>query len=180
MGELAARLVHDDASGEVRDGPRRYLLMRADVFSGALALAAPVHRAAMLDAFARSVALHGADSVAAYLEHLGGDRQALLTTMTGAAADLGWGRWQVSALSDPQPALRVAVTNSPFVQAFEDHPIDLPVCAPIAGMLSALGQACFGTLVRCTETHCVARDGGEACRFEVVARVAGAAPEPQA
>lgn len=167
MGDLADRLVHDPDAGEVRDGPRRYLLMRADVFSGALALVAPEHRAAVLDAFARSVALHGADSVGAYLDALGGDTAALLATMPSAAADLGWGVWRFDPPSS-SPGLVLTVTNSPFVQAFEDHRAEQPVCAPIAGMLSALGQACFGVPVRCVESGCVARDGGHACRFEVV------------
>lgn len=167
MGDLADRLVHDTHAGEVRDGPRRYLLMRADVFSGALALVAPEHRGAVLDAFARSVALHGADSVGAYLDTLGGDTAALLATMPSAAADLGWGVWRFDPPGS-SPGLALTVTNSPFVQAFEDQRAEQPVCAPIAGMLSALGQACFGVPVRCVESGCVARDGGHACRFEVV------------
>ncbi len=178
MGELAARLVHDSDAGEVRDGPRRYLLMRADVFSGALALVAPAHRAAMLNAFAQSVAVHGADSVSAYLDALGGDTTALLATMPATAADLGWGIWRFDPQGDSRH-LALRVTNSPFVQAFEDQRIDSAVCAPIAGMLSALGQACFRVPVRCTETHCVARDGGEACRFEVSPLVSPSAGSSQ-
>ena len=158
MGDLADRLVHDPDAGEVRDGPRRYLLMRADVFSGA---------PAVLDAFARSVALHGADSVSAYLDALGGNTAALLATMPSAAADLGWGVWRFERPAH-SPGLALTVSNSPFVQAFEDQRAEQTVCAPIAGMLSALGQACFGVPVRCVESGCVARDGGHACRFEVV------------
>lgn len=167
MGDLAKRLVHDAQTGEVLDGPRRYLLMRADVFSSAIALVATEHRGAMLAAFARSVALHGADSVNAYLEALGGDRAALLATLPAAAADLGWGMWCFDPLLESPPLLALAVRNSPFVQAFEDHRSEGPVCAPIAGMLAALGQACWGRPVRCVETVCVACDAGESCRFEV-------------
>ncbi len=166
MGYLSQRLVHEAKTGEVLDGPRRYLLMRADVFSGAVALVAPVHRAPMLEAFARSVALHGADSVNAYLEALGGDQAALLAALPAAAADLGWGVWRFDPLNESAPSLGLEVRNSPFVQAFEDQRSDEPVCAPVAGMLTALGQTLWGRPVRCVEAACVARDGGESCRFE--------------
>lgn len=178
MGALADRLEHDATRGEVLDGPRRYLLMRADVFSGAIALVAAPLRAAMLEAFARSVALHGADSVQAYLEALHGDRDALIASMPAAAADLGWGVWRFEPPPAPGDRLALTVDNSPFVQAFEDSPAETAVCAPIAGMLTALGQALWQAPVQVRETCCAARDGGTTCRFEARPRLPVPPPSP--
>lgn len=131
MGALAGRLVFDDASGEVRDGPRRYVLMRADVLMGALARLPVEVRAAMLAALADSVRDNGADSVRAYLAQARGDVDALLSAMPTAAADLGWGAWRFetspsmsmgtpvhaheAAGRAPRPVLSLVVRNSPFV-----------------------------------------------------------------
>lgn len=136
MGALAGRLVFDEACGEVRDGPRRYLLMRADVLMGALARLPMQVRGDMLAALADSVRDNGADSVRAYLAQLGGDGDALLSAMTVAAADLGWGAWRFTGQESvahreaaipaslrqhagqddsAAPLLSLAVRNSPFV-----------------------------------------------------------------
>ncbi|MEO7009398.1 MAG: hypothetical protein ABI156_09640, partial [Caldimonas sp.] len=92
---LHERLEFDIAEGQVLDGPRRYLLMRTDVLAGLFAELAPDARAAALEAFGRSVAAHGLDSLRAYAAEPGVDGEALPRVVEAAAASLGWGRWRI-------------------------------------------------------------------------------------
>lgn len=166
MGTLRDRLEFDPHRGEVRDGPRRYLLMRADVLMGALRRLDGHARALALTALADAVREHGADSLRAYRRGLPDD-DALLAATIAAAADLGWGAWRIER--KPQ-RLMLVVANSPFAAGF--GAAEQPVCAPIAGMLGALAQSTHArgdATVGVEEIACAACGAAE-CRFE--ARIA--------
>jgi len=182
MPALHERLVFDTDRGAVVDGPRRYVLLRADVLMGLFANLEGDARGAALEALHRSVAEHGADSVRAYRQAVGAD--ALPSLMEAAAASLGWGRWRFDAddlaaigstphaAEDPHAAastrrLRLAVTDSPFAA---EAPHAHRSCHAIAGMLEAVGSAVFGTNVDAHETHCAAEGGEAVCRFVVAPR----------
>jgi predicted hydrocarbon binding protein len=157
---LHERLQFDTARGAVLDEQRRYLLLRADVLMGLFdALPAP-QREAALQAFGRSVATHGSDSVRAYAAMPGVDDERLLRTMESAAASLGWGRWQ---LIRNAAGLRLQVDDSPFVAGAATR--GAPLCHAIAGMLQGLAQALRLGDVVARETHCAAEHGGATCRF---------------
>lgn len=160
---LRERLTWEPARGEVRDGPRRYFLMRPDVMMGAVAAMGPSAREGFLDGWAASTFVHGADSLRAYAAATGGDRQALIDATTAAAADLGWGRWHLSFDLPGGDVLRLEVIDSPFVAGWrkaapQDSQPESPtsVCAPIRGMLQALAQAVFEAPAQAFETACAA------------------------
>jgi len=182
MAALHERLVFDTERGAVLDGPRRYVLMRADVLMGLFANLDGDARVAALDAFRRSVAEHGSDSVRVYREAV--VRQALPALMEAAAASLGWGRWRFDAddlavshlHADGDPAaargLRLAVADSPFAAAAPHGGV---ACHAIVGMLEAVGGALFDAPVEAHETHCAAQGGDAVCRFVATPR-ASASP----
>ena len=167
MTRLAGRLAFDRARGEIRDEARRYLMLRADVLMGAMRRMDPLLRRHAQDAFASSVAQHGRDSVTAYLAHLGGDRVRLLDAMQDAAADLGWGRWQLQLSTT---ALQLQVENSPFAMGFGVS--SERVCGPIRGMLQALAELVAGSATSVRELAC-ASQGAAACVFEAALREPG-------
>lgn len=156
---LRARLVWDGARGQVRDGPRRYLLMRPDVLMGTVAAMTPACRVAFLEGWAASTCAQGADSLRAYAASVGGHPQALIEATTAAAADLGWGRWAMR-LDAETGALRLTVTDSPFVAGWHAATggalAPEAVCAPIRGILQALAQALIDAPVQVTEEACAA------------------------
>lgn len=162
---LRERLVWND--GAVHDADRRYLLMRPDVLMGALVRLDGPSRAAFATAWADAARVHGGASLVAYAEAVGRDAGALMEATVAAAADLGWGRWQ---LQRSATGLSLQVTGSPFVagwRAASPHPAEAPVCAPIRGLLAALsGLVLPGPLV-IEETRCAALHGDDTCRFEV-------------
>ena len=161
---LERRLVFDLAAGEVRDAERRYLLMRPDVLMGAFARLDAQGRARALQAFADSAAEHGANSVRAYLAESGAPSDRLLEIIRTSAAALGWGRWVFEAAPG---SLRLTVHNSPFAAGFGHSA--LPVCAPIAGMLSSVAEHALHGPVAVSETDCAAH-GEAACRFVATRR----------
>ncbi len=175
MGALFDRLaLHEEGgalAGELRDGPRRYLLMRPDVLMGTFARLAPEARQAALEALAESAEANAADSLRAYLAALGGDRRALLDTTAASAADLGWGRWSVRVESG---GATLEVENSPFASGWPvgllaDEAAGRPVCAPIRGLLAALATLALDAPVACREVACRAL-GAPRCRFEAFPR----------
>ncbi|MCK9512581.1 MAG: hypothetical protein M0R28_15320 [Pigmentiphaga sp.] len=168
MAELKDRLEHRD--GGIFDGDRRYIIMRADVLMGVLHQLPPEQRPAVLAAMADSVAANGGKSAQAYFEAIGRDPAVLLEVMESSSADLGWGEWRFVAPdgSAPSPAnlsrgLHVEVRNSPF--AAGHGPAEHPVCAPIAGMLRAVGSLLVGGAT-VTEIECAAQ-GHAHCRFRL-------------
>ena len=166
---LKDRLCFDAAAGTVHDGPRRYLLMRPDVLMGMFRRLEPPVRASAMDALAASIQEHGADSLRAYLAHVGGDVDALLDATAQAAADLGWGRWHVGRVGHE---LELAVTDSPFVAGYGVSVT--PVCAPVRGMFAALAALVMGQPVHVQE-HACAATGAAQCAFTARAAQDGAA-----
>jgi uncharacterized protein len=159
---LHERLHFDTARGEVRDGPRRYLLMRADVLMGLFERLPADAREQALQALEASVTENGGDSVRAYLAAAGAD--ALLATMEQSAASLGWGRWRFEIESE---ALRLHVDNSPFAAA-APHAEGARACHAITGMLSAVAAALWGEAAQARETRCACAGpaGARQCTFE--------------
>ena len=181
MAGLRERLLFDSEAGAVRDGPRRYLLMRPDVLMGLFARLDASVRTTALEAFAESAEQQGGDSLRAYFASLGGERDAFLESTAAAAADLGWGRWQFSREAD---ALRLVVAGSPFAQGWPGAQRE-PVCAPIRGLLAAAATLVLGAEakdhgpagVRAEEWACAAA-GHRRCEFVARAGVAGAPGAP--
>ncbi len=89
------RLVFDDAAGELRDGPRRYLLLRPDALMSMFRLLPPDTRELALGALEQAVHEQGSDSARAYLAHGGGDVEMLLATIERTSPQLGWGLWRL-------------------------------------------------------------------------------------
>ena len=169
MGALRDRLTWDEGRGALHDGPRRYLMMRPDVLMGAVAAMDDAARNAWLQAWADSTASHGGGSLKAYAEAVAFDADALMAATVQAAADLGWGAWQLVRDGD---TLSLTVTASPFVdgwQAAATQPATAPVCAPVRGMLQALTALVLrGGPVVVTETDCAAMHAtrhSACCRF---------------
>lgn len=157
---LKDRLAFDALAGTVHDGPRRYLLMRSDVLMGMFRRLPSESREQALQAFAASVAEHGADSIRAYFRQVGEDPQALLAATAQAAADLGWGAWRFAA---GERRLGLSVESSPFAAGHGES--GAPVCAPIAGMLAAVASVATGIECEAVELRCAAC-GAPRCEFE--------------
>lgn len=159
---LHERLQFDTAAGEVRDGPRRYVMLRADVLMGLFARLPPAAAEQALQALQASVAENGGDSVRAYRAAAG--PEALLQTMEQASASLGWGRWHFETQAD---ALHLRVDNSPFAAAAQ-RAEGAAACHAITGMLSAVASALWGEAVQARETRCACSGpaGEHECRFE--------------
>lgn len=155
------RLVWDAATGEIRDGELRYLMIRPDALMGVLRRLPAEMQPAMLQAFAESIHHYGAASARKYRGMGAADAEALLAVIAATAPQLGWGIWR---LSRPAPGrLELEVGNSPF--AAGHGPADGPVCAPIAGMLRAVAGLVLDGPASARELACTAT-GAPHCRFE--------------
>ena len=156
------RLVFDDAAGELRDGPRRYLLLRPDALMTMFRLLPPDSRELALDALEQAVHQQGSDSARAYVAHGGGDVEALLTIIECTAPQLGWGNWRFEA---DEERLRLEVQNSPFAQSF--GPSEQPVCHAVRGMLRGLADLWLGRQTQSVELQCTAQNH-VSCMFEAL------------
>jgi predicted hydrocarbon binding protein len=154
------RLVFDEAAGELRDGPRRYLLLRPEALMTMFRLLPPDTRALALGALEQAVHQQGSDSARAYLAHGGGDVDMLLAIIERTAPQLGWGSWRFEADGD---TLRLEVHNSPFAHAF--GPSEQPVCHAVKGMLRGLADLWLGGPAQSVELQCAAQHHA-ACTFE--------------
>ena len=153
---------HGDV-GEIRDGTIRYMMIRPDALMGIFTRLSPPARMEALEAFAASIAENGAKSARAYQAMGADDARKLLDVIAATAPQLGWGIWSFTAVSET--ALTLEVANSPFVVGF--GPSEHPVCAPIRGMLTAVGAMVLGGSVTVAEVTCAAVTGAEPCRFQV-------------
>ncbi|KRW95245.1 4-vinyl reductase [Paracoccus sp. MKU1] len=156
------RLHHDHETGQLSDGPIRYLIMRPDALMGMFDRLPTSARAEALAALAGSVAEFGGRSVTAYLQARPGNFEALLRVIEQISADLGWGLWRFQAGQDGNYGL--TVRNSPFAAGIA-QPASQPACAPIQGMLTAIAAQIFGNGGKVIETHCAACHGGDTCHF---------------
>lgn len=156
-----ARLAYDHAAGEYRDGALRYMLIRPEALMGLIAELPEAARPAAFEAFARALHRVGGGSARTYRAAGAATPEALLATIAATAPQLGWGRWEIAR---DGAGLTVTVRNSPF--AAGAGPAPGPVCAPIRGMLRAVGEMALGTPVVTEETECAAA-GAPCCRFAV-------------
>ncbi len=156
------RLHFDSARGEYRDGAIRYLMLRPDALMGIFAELPEPMRPALLAAMARSITRAGGQSARAYQAAGAADPVTLARTIEVTAPELGWGVW---SLTLTPAALDLTVANSPF--AAGHGPAATPVCAPILGMLGAIGPMILGHPIQAAETECAAVTGGDRCRFYV-------------
>jgi uncharacterized protein len=162
---LRERLVWTE-DGSVRDGEIRYLLMRTDSLMQLFKRLAPAARLEALQAFAESLAENGRKSLEVRMRRLNLSREQLYDDLArSSATQLGWGLWTFRRSASH--SFEVDVTNSPFADGFglSDH----PVCFPIKGMLSAMGELVLGSAVDVEETACVA-SSSECCKFVVTRR----------
>ncbi len=153
-----ARLVWDADSGEIRDGAVRYMLIRPDALMSVFTRLDPETRRTTLAAFGEAVHEFGARSAATYAR---ASAEPLIAIVARTAPDLGWGRWSVDA---GENGTVITVENSPFARGVGTS--QDAVCAPIAGMVSAVLGIMNGTPVPVRETDCAAMTPGSACRFE--------------
>ncbi len=165
MPSFRGRLAFDAERGEYRDGGIRYMMIRPDALMGMVAELPEAMRPHALEAFARSICRFGGHSARTYREAGADD---LLRTIEETAPQLGWGRWTLTRTED---GLALSVENSPFATGAGST--SNPVCAPIRGMLTAVGEMTLGE-VTVTETACAAT--GAACCCFTVCRAAPPAP----
>ena len=159
---LYDRLSRDPALGELRDGNTRLFLMRADAFMDAFARLDADARYTMFSAFAQSIAEHSGQSAKNYRHELGpAAREIFLNAAVNLAADMGWGAWKFGPHTPGEMTLEVA--NSPFAEGYGTS--DCAVCAPVLGLIEALGGIVFSVDPVCAETACAAETGGDVCRF---------------
>ena len=165
---LHERLHFDVARGEIRDGPRRYVVLRADVLMGLFDRLPATERQQALQALGASVQRFGGDSVRAYLSETGSG--GLLQRMEEASASLGWGRWRLEARAD---GLLLTVDNSPFAAATQST--SGRACHAITGMLSAIASALWDEDVAARELCCACEEprSDRRCVFEAHRRPAG-------
>lgn len=154
------RLHYDAAAGTYHDNGMRYIFMKPEAFMG-IALELPQdHRPAVFAAMVRAVILNGGKSAQAYRAAGASDPQVLLSVIRETAGQLGWGRWETQLTPN---TLVVTVWNSPFAAGY--GPSEVPVCAPITGMLTAVSGMIFEAPTVVHERACAAM-GADACLFE--------------
>lgn len=161
LGQFTDRLQWDAEKGALKDGPVRYVLIRADALMGLFRNLPGIQRREALNALKCSVNKFGGRSARRYDNERGADDPDVLTLVAAGASQLGWGRWTVDRDGN-RP--RVIVEDSPFAEAFGDA--GEPVCAPISGMLQAAATIAFGHPVSAQEIHCAAADA-KVCVFEL-------------
>ena len=148
----------------MRDGAIRYLMMRPDALMGMFARLSPAAMTEALAALTASLAENGGKSVKAYRESGAVDPQAMMQVIAATSAELGWGLWSFAGQGGD--AIEVTVVNSPFAEGIGRA--EVPVCAAISGILTAIGPLLLGCdAVRVTEVSCHAVDAGGACRFVI-------------
>lgn len=159
-------IVHDAQNGEIRDGPIRYLMLRADVLMGIVSELPPDQSAAWLQAMERSAFLHARDSFQQYRSSGRFDGDDFLVRSADVAATLGWGKWTVTDLGGGSRLIRVR--GSPFAAGHGSA--SHPVCAPISGVLRAIALVGYGQDAEVRERTCAAQGLGGECVFELRAR----------
>lgn len=161
MTNFRERLIYDAEHGEYRDGDIRYMMIRPDALMGMIAELPKDVRPLALEAFVRAIHRFGQRSARSYQAAGAADAAALLRVIEQTAPQLGWGCWRLERALD---GLTLTVENSPFATGAGRSPY--PVCAPIRGMLAAVGELAMGEPVAVSETACVAI-GAPSCRFSV-------------
>lgn len=157
------RLEFNAEQGTYHDGDMRYMFIKPEALMGILHALPAEQRPAVLSAMADSVFVAGGKSAQTYQAQGAEAAQKLLAVIQETSGQLGWGKWSL-ALTETE--LTVHVKNSPFASGH--GPSEVPVCAPIVGMLRAVSQIIFGTPTTVSETTCAAMksdDGTSYCTF---------------
>lgn len=148
--------------GELRDGAIRYLMMRPDVLMGMFARMSDAARDEALSALTASVVENGGKSVKAYRDSGAVDPTAMMAIITDISGELGWGVWSFDTISPER--IDITVANSPFADGIGHS--DKPICAPITGMLTAVGPLLLNCeAVEVVEVVCRAQTRQGPCRF---------------
>lgn len=143
---LVARLV-DDGAGALRLGEARYLLIGPETLAG---LHRAVERVVGPRAAADCLLDGGRAGGARVAAALAGTPEERLRAVAEAGTALGWGRFDLEALT---PAgLVITVTRSPFAEAY--GPAPGPVCHLIAGVLEAVATSVLRRPRVVRETAC--------------------------
>jgi predicted hydrocarbon binding protein len=159
------RLTWQDDGG-IHDGEIRYLLLRSDSLMGLFKQLDRGARMQAFQAFAESLAENGRKSIEARMRRTNLSGAQLYDNLTkSSGSHLGWGVWTYRRTNPEQ--FEVDVANSPFAHGY--GPSDHPVCFPIVGMLTAIGELVHGRPVHVEETACAAMSGAS-CHFLVSTR----------
>lgn len=162
MKKFRERLDWDSDNGAIYDREIPYLLIRPDSLMGIFEFLPKTERAAAFEAFARSIAHYGKGSAESYQALGAAQADTLMATIAETAPQLGWGVWNLCRTG---AGLSLEVRNSPFAAGYGNS--DTPVCAPIRGMLEAVGSLVLGKNVAVREIGC-ASCGADMCTFEAV------------
>jgi predicted hydrocarbon binding protein len=158
MPSFRDRLEFDSERGEYRDGAIRYMMIRPDALMGMIAELPEAMRPHAMEGFVRAIRRFGGHSARTYQDSGTDD---LLRTIEETAPQLGWGIW---SLTRTESGFALMVENSPFAAGAgrSAH----PVCAPIRGMLTAVGELVLSQDITVCEVECAAK-GDTCCRFRV-------------
>ena len=154
------RLSYDAEAGTYFDGDMRYIFIKPEAVMGIVLEMPAEQRPAVFEAMIRSVFTNGGKSAQSYKDAGAGASEALLAVIRETSGQLGWGDWDTVLTED---SLSVTVRNSPFAAGYGAS--DVPVCALIVGMLTAVSGMIFSAPTHVTETTCAATGAG-VCQFE--------------
>lgn len=158
------RMDWDTKNGQILDGDRRYVLLRADVLMGIFTGLDPQQKQAALRSFQQSAYQNGNGSVQSYWQEINEDSQQLLNSMIAISAQLGWGAWSIQEQTHDR--LIIQVKNSPFAHAVKHQ--SQPICHPIVGIIQAMGQLIFHAEVQTIENQCAAQHlSASTCTFTI-------------
>jgi len=168
MKSFRDRLEHRGAAGELRDGDIRYMMIRPDALMGMFKRLPEDERRHALKALGESLVEAGGNSSKRYQALGASDGEKLMQTIIETAGQLGWGSFDIDAEFAKQGKMSLSVANSPFVAGFGrcTH----PVCAPIAGMFTAVSGMVIGRRTEVQEVSCASVTGTGHCLFEAKVR----------
>lgn len=151
------------ADGSIDVGDIRYLIIRVNSLMGLFCRLDEGPRQVALETFGQSVAEHGRKSMLAEMRRRNLDGDGFYRHLaTAGPSQLGWGHWHYTRPAADR--IDVVVDNSPFVHGVGSA--THPVCAPIVGMLTAIGGLVFNGFANVHEESCAAM-GNAACKFLV-------------
>ena len=154
------RLEYDAEAGTCHDSGMRYIFVKPEAFMGVALEMSEDQRPAVFEAMIRAVIKKGGKSAQAYKAAGAADPQALLAVIRKNGGPAWLGRWTSELTAD---TLRVTAHGSPFAAGYGAS--DVPVCAPIRGMLTAVSGMIFNTPTMVDEVQCAAT-GATCCFFE--------------
>ncbi len=92
----------------------------------------------------------------------------------GSGNVMGLGKFEIQKLDLEEQVMIATVSNSPFVEAFEESNVLSDVDGPVdhlqRGILHGIAEETFETEISSTEETCAFHGDGDTCRFRFVAR----------